>query len=213
MSRFDIGRPQGPLRVTVELAGAGHHPGAAILADDRWPPDIEGWVDLTEGLAMPARAGGRESTVRIQAPDLVEAAQRSAHVRTAAESAGGPATVSVLVEIAVMIARDAPAARDRLARLDAYLEQPWIPDSLSYVGTPTGLAGLLTDLHSVGVADGVVLQPMLLPEVLEHIAFDTLPRLESAGVPMSGTQLGLLRRLGLRRGDPVAHDHSESLPA
>jgi hypothetical protein len=87
--------------------------------------------------------------VRVRAVDL-----RGVTHRAAAARADHPGAV-VMVDIDVMIAEDAHSARDTLA--DAGQARS---DTLLYVGTPTGLAGLIADIHALGIADGAVLLPV-----------------------------------------------------
>ena len=108
--------------------------------------------------------------VRVQAPDLRRVAAATAAVREAQPR------VSVLVDIYVAIAGDAHIARTVLAATGG----AGAAQSLLYVGTPTGLAGLITDIHALGLADGAVLIP-LLPGVGELIAGEVMPALRSLG--------------------------------
>ncbi|MBY4130783.1 hypothetical protein HQO83_20525 [Rhodococcus fascians] len=93
--------------------------------------------------------------VRIQASDLREAQQQRARLRADAvergESADGTA---VFLDLEIHIAADARTARREFAALDA----PTSPASIRYVGTPSGLASLISDVTAADVADGVTLQ-------------------------------------------------------
>ena len=93
--------------------------------------------------------------VRIQASDLREAQQQRARLRAEAvergESADGTA---VFLDLEIHIAADARTARREFAALDA----PSSPASIRYVGTPSGLASLISDVTAADVADGVTLQ-------------------------------------------------------
>ncbi|OZC84591.1 hypothetical protein CH254_19355 [Rhodococcus sp. 06-412-2C] len=93
--------------------------------------------------------------VRIQASDLREAQQQRARLRAEAvergESADGTA---VFLDLEIHIAADARTARREFAGLDA----PISPSSIRYVGTPSGLASLISDVTAADVADGVTLQ-------------------------------------------------------
>ena len=96
--------------------------------------------------------------VRIQASDLREAQQQRARLRAEAvergESADGTA---VFLDLEIHIAADARTARREFAGLDA----PTSPSSIRYVGTPSGLASLISDVtaaDAADVADGVTLQ-------------------------------------------------------
>lgn len=92
-----------------------------------------------------------DEVVRIQAVDLRHAAQQTAAQREER------ADCTVLVDIEVAIAPRAHDARDALAAADQTGRAP----TLLYVGTPSGLAGLITDMHALGIADGAVLIPIL----------------------------------------------------
>ncbi|WP_328440164.1 hypothetical protein [Nocardia puris] len=118
----------------------------------------------------------------------------------------GPDDVDVLVDIEVMIATDAPTARRRLAELDSVADGTWRPQTLHYVGTPIGLARLIADIHVVGIADGVTLLPLSLPDVLGHITFETIPWLESLGARICPRGIRMLRE---RSVNPLA---ATSLP-
>ncbi|MBV7707040.1 hypothetical protein [Nocardia nova] len=194
MSRWIIGaRP--PLHVALELANAGHH---AAVASDGHTTEPDEWLNLTSTDPHRRRP---PSIVRIQAPDLAAAQQQTARIRAAATGEGYDSSdVIVLVDVEVMVAYDAPTARRELTRLDGHLTAPSVPASLRYVGTPNGLAGLVADIHAVHVADGVTLRPLINSEVLAHIAFRTLPWLESIGVPLSPQQVAAVRRRALRSG-------------
>ncbi|MCV7154895.1 hypothetical protein [Mycolicibacterium pyrenivorans] len=113
--------------------------------------------------------------VRVRGRDLREVAQRAATAREQHPD------VDVLVDIDVMIAPTAPAARELLASVTSCQSS----DTLLYVGTPAGLAGLVSDLHALGIADGAVLLP-LLPVVIELIEKVVLPHLNSLGVNRFG---------------------------
>ncbi len=88
--------------------------------------------------------------------------------------------VSVFVDIEVIIDRDARSARLALAALDARLTTPRTPDSLRYIGTASGLAGLIVDIHVLGIADGVALLPLVEPDGQERIVNGVLPLLLGA---------------------------------
>jgi hypothetical protein len=177
-------RDRTPVRVAIELAGAGHHPGV-----DGPTAAPAGWWDLSAATG-PA---GSASIVRIRATDLIMAAQQTARIKAGAGREGrDPADVTVLVDLEVMIADDAGIARGILAGLDSRVAGP--PASVRYVGTPAGLAGLIADIHTVHVADGVTLLPLVTSQVLAHIMFGTVPELEAAGVPLAAEPVATLRR-------------------
>lgn len=181
------------LHVAVELSGAGHHPAAAAHTEFRVPLGLtDFWVDLTEPpapnppldlLSVPA------GVARVRAHDLREAQLRRERIRTEAAGEGrDPDTVTVLLDVEVLLADDHRSARRELAQLDA--GAPRVPDSISYVGTAAGLAGLIADLAAAGVADGVTLLPLVLPRVLDRVVDDVLPILRDRGLARPSPLLG-----------------------
>jgi hypothetical protein len=118
-----------------------------------------------------------DGAIRVRAVDLRALGHQTAVAR--AEHPGAP----VLVDIDVVISDQAQAARALLARFG-----PKRGDTLLYVGTPAGLAGLITDIHSLGIADGAVLLPMTGAGILDLIYDDVLPRLSTTGPVPSGVR-------------------------
>ena len=154
-------------------------------------------VDSDASLAV---AAGRADVVRVAAPHIEAAGAERARVRRAVRAAGrDPDDVTVLLDVEVLTAPTAAQARAEVAQLEAWA--PHTPRSLSYTGTPDGLAGLLHDLQAVGAADGVTLVPLTLPSGLAQITRQVLPRLREQGViaavPPAGTTLR--ERFGLTR--------------
>jgi alkanesulfonate monooxygenase SsuD/methylene tetrahydromethanopterin reductase-like flavin-dependent oxidoreductase (luciferase family) len=107
--------------------------------------------------------------VRVRGADLRLIAHNAASARE--EHPG----MDVLVDIAVMI--DASAAKAR-HWMDTKRFEP-STDTLTYVGTPAGLAGLVTDIHALGICDGAVLQP-LHPRIVDVIRRRVIPELRSS---------------------------------
>lgn len=106
--------------------------------------------------------------VRVRGADLGEVARRAAAARRSNPDS------DVVVDIEFVIAPDARSAR-ALSTVD--------PDStadqtLFYVGTPAGLAGLIADIHALGIADGAVLIPRAAG-VAELIGAAVLPVLST----------------------------------
>lgn len=128
-----------------------HGPARIGVADD-----FGTWVDPSGGC------------VRIRGVDLREVAHRASTVRRAEPA------VDVLVDIDVVIDESAAGARERL-RASGLVPSG---DTLVYIGTPAGLAGLVADIHALGITDGAVLRP-LLPEVAEVIRRQVLPILQT----------------------------------
>lgn len=116
--------------------------------------------------------------VRIQASDLREAQQQRARLRAEAVERGESAdSTAVFLDLEIHIAADARTARREFAGLDA----PICPSSIRYVGTPSGLASLISDVTAADVADGVTL--------LVHDDVDRQATFLSSGVlPLLGSR-------------------------
>jgi len=109
---------------------------------------------------------GSDNVLRIQAVDLRDLANKAAAARE-----DSPHAV-VVVDIDVMIAQDIRTARAALR--DSGYE---CGDRMVYVGTAAGLAGLVADIHALGIADGAVLVPVAGDGVLELIRDVVVPEL------------------------------------
>lgn len=168
------------LRIAAELNGHGHHP--ALSIDPRAGRPESRWVDLrrADGGGLPH---DHATIVRIQAADMAQAHRERARRRAEIQAKGGdPDAIAVLVDIAVLIAPEARTAREELRTLDSMLPGPRPRESLEYIGTPIGLAGLIADLYVVGVVDGVTLLPMSEPAVVDQIVNESLPWLTLRGI-------------------------------
>ena len=88
-------------------------------------------------------------SVRIQAADLREAARKAEAARADLVSRGADSTVYLDIEVVID-----PSAAAAFRVDDA--RRPTSP-SVRYVGTPRGLAGLISDVQRLGIADGVCL--------------------------------------------------------
>nr|WP_314142596.1 hypothetical protein [uncultured Rhodococcus sp.] len=130
-----------------------------------------GWTELT----VPPDG----AVVHIQASDLRESQQHRARVRAEAVDRGESAdSTAVFLDLEIHIAADARTARREFAALDA----PTGPASIRYVGTPSGLASLISDVTAAEVADGVTLT--VLGDVARQsvlITGEVLPLLGSRG--------------------------------
>ena len=171
MTDFDIARTS-PLRLGIELSAT------------------QPWIEVT------AQRGGSDAPLRVQASDLRDAYQKVANVRAEVGD-----EVPTMLDVDVMIAQDSRSARTSLAILESALRTVRRPTSMLYVGTPNGLAGLIADIHTLGIADGLILRPLLLPGVLVHILDEVVPALYPAGLRPSDDALELLRRVSWRQSD------------
>ncbi|MFD4183513.1 hypothetical protein [Rhodococcus sp. NPDC058514] len=191
-----------PLHVAVELSGAGHHPESAVHTDFRIPIGLtDYWVDLTASADPGAQldlAAVPGAVVRIRAHDLREAQQQRDRIRADAAADGrDPDSVTVLLDVEVLLGDDSRSARRELAQLDGDLGGVRVPDSIAYVGTASGLAGLIADISAAGVADGVTLLPLVLPRVLDRVVDEVLPSLHERGLTRPSAALGeVLGRFG-----------------
>ncbi|OSC32266.1 hypothetical protein B8W69_00205 [Mycobacterium vulneris] len=106
---------------------------------------------------------------RVRASDLRRLAREVAAVRV--EYPGR----DVVADIHVVIADEAQAARAALAEAG---KSPPV-DTLFYVGTASGLAGLVADLYALGITDGAMLIPLLGSGVVEFLRREVLPELQT----------------------------------
>jgi alkanesulfonate monooxygenase SsuD/methylene tetrahydromethanopterin reductase-like flavin-dependent oxidoreductase (luciferase family) len=104
--------------------------------------------------------------VRVRGMGLRQVARRASAVR--AERPG----IDVLVDIDVVIANDAASALADAAGLPD-------TDTLRYVGTPCGLAGLIADLHALAITDGAILIPVVHHDHIDWLRDRILPELHS----------------------------------
>lgn len=95
----------------------------------------ETWRELTSG---------PEPVVRVAAGDLQQAQRTRARLR------GEDGEVAVILDVTVAVAGDVRAAYASLGRDQA-------ARGVRYAGTMRGLAGLIADIETAGVADGVTL--------------------------------------------------------
>jgi hypothetical protein len=116
--------------------------------------DQADWHELT---------GGGQQTVRVAAADLQQAQRARARIRAADD-------VAVILDVTVSVAGDYRSARNALG---ADLS------SVQYAGTVDGLAGLLTDIETAGVADGVTLISASPRQDLRELGRDVLARMAS----------------------------------
>jgi alkanesulfonate monooxygenase SsuD/methylene tetrahydromethanopterin reductase-like flavin-dependent oxidoreductase (luciferase family) len=114
-------------------------------------------IDLTQsrplriGVAVGDQVlwGNDTAAERIRGVDLSDIARKAASVRR------NQPDVDVVADIDVVIAVEACAAR-AILNLDA---DETGDSTLLYVGTPPGLASLISDIHALGITDGAVLIP------------------------------------------------------
>jgi hypothetical protein len=105
--------------------------------------------------------------VRVRAEDLRGLAHRVTAVRQQHPGC------DVVVDIDVVIAGEARWARAALAKAGGAPNH----GTLLYVGTATGLAGLVADLYALGMTDGAMLIPLIGEDVPALIRDEVLPEL------------------------------------
>ncbi|MHA3019038.1 hypothetical protein ACXPWS_02075 [Mycobacterium sp. BMJ-28] len=116
----------------------------------------DAWSELTSGA---------EPAVRVVAADLGQARRARARLR------GGPERVAVILDIEVAVDGDVRAA---FASLDGKTV------GVRYAGTIDGLAGLIADIETAEVADGVTLVAASAQD-LRGLGEDVLRRLTERG--------------------------------
>ncbi|MFC0449208.1 hypothetical protein [Rhodococcus jostii] len=120
---------------------------------DRAVPDLSGteWHELTNSDRVP---------IRVSAADLRHAKSIRETYRSEMECSGkDPDSISVIVDISVLVEREARDARRAVNAL-ATDEHPMDTGSLTYIGTESGLRGLLDDIQAAGVADGITISSL-----------------------------------------------------
>lgn len=130
-----------------------------FVADDRL---ADGVSELTDG---------DQQIVRVAAPDLQQARRVRARIRAADD-------VAVILDITVAVAGDFRSAQRVLGPLDDVDAQ-----TVHYAGTVDGLAGLIADIATAGVADGVTLIPAASQQDVARVGRDVLGRLGSLEQP------------------------------
>ncbi|MGI5225033.1 LLM class flavin-dependent oxidoreductase [Actinoallomurus sp. CA-142502] len=110
-----------------------------------------------------------------------EAAEIIVRVREAETTVGRLGDpLKVFADVLVFLDDDAPAARDRKARLDALDGAPLASDALVFTGSPGELADLLLEWRDAGV-EGFRLRPAVLPYDLAGITRGLAPELRRRG--------------------------------
>ena len=115
------------------------------------------WSELTDG---------DQRTVRVTASDLQQARRARTRIRARGED------VAVILDITVAVAGDFRSARSALGQAD---------HTVHYAGTVDGLAGLISDIASADVADGVTLIPASPRQDLRSVGLEVLDWLAIRG--------------------------------
>ena len=120
------------------------------------------WDELTDGA---------RDAVRVSAPELPPARRARARIRAGADD------VAVILDVTVAVGADFGAARTAF-RPDADGD-----GTVRYAGTLDGLAGLIADIETADVADGVTLLAAAPRQDLRALGRDVLARLALRGQP------------------------------
>ena len=126
-----------------------------------------------------------------------DAAQAAAIVAEIREAGGD--RVHVFADLVVFLGPTVAAAAERKARLDELAGYAYTSDATVFTGTPAQLAGLLIDWQRAGLS-GFRLRPGAIPDDLEAITRELVPKLQLRGAFRTGYEAGTLRGLlGLPR--------------
>lgn len=107
--------------------------------------------------------------------------------------------VHVFGDLVVFLGPTVTAAAERKARLDELAGYVYTSDATVFTGTPAQLAGLLIEWQRTGLS-GFRLRPGVIPDDLEAITRELVPRLQLRDVFRTGYEAGTLRGLlGLPR--------------
>ncbi|MGP4054540.1 hypothetical protein ACTWP6_06900 [Mycobacterium sp. 4D054] len=112
---------------------------------------------------------GDQQIVRVAAKDLQHARRVRARIRAGADD------VAVILDVTVAVAGDFRSAQQVLGPADS--------GTVHYAGTVDGLAGLIADIASAEVADGVTLIPATPRQDLGTVGRDVLGRLAARDQP------------------------------
>ena len=126
--------------------------------------DHDDWDELTDG---------DRHAVRVAAPDLQQARRARARIQ-----AGGD-DVAVILDVTVAVGADFRSART------AFVAGANGDGTVRYVGTLDGLTGLIADIETAGVADGVTLLAAAPRQDLRALGRDVLARLALRGQPQA----------------------------
>ena len=114
-------------------------------------------------------------TVFIRADDLGQAQSMRTRIRRELGIEGEATSVAVVLELETHIADDARTARKELASSSTGATK-----TVRYVGTSSGLAGLVADIEAASVADAVLIIPVVSSRrqaVCNRISAEVVPLL------------------------------------
>jgi alkanesulfonate monooxygenase SsuD/methylene tetrahydromethanopterin reductase-like flavin-dependent oxidoreductase (luciferase family) len=165
------------------------------------PPQGQPIVAALAHQQVPYELVGRSTDLGFVTPrDTADAARIVAEVRSAQAAAGrAEETVHVFGDLVAFLDDDVATARARRDRLDELAGAEFASDAAVFVGTPSGLADLLTDRAQAGLT-GFRLRPAALPHDLRQVTAGLVPVLQRRGLFRSAYEATTLRGLlGLPR--------------
>ncbi|KGI70087.1 hypothetical protein MJO55_24615 [Mycolicibacterium rufum] len=121
---------------------------------------------LSDDAGVRELTDGDQPIIRVAAPDLQRARRVRARIRSGTED------LAVILDVTVAVAGDFRSARRAFDATDS-------DETIRYAGTVAGLVGLLGDIETAGVADGVTLIPASDGQDLSRIGHDVLRGLAS----------------------------------
>ncbi|KMO83547.1 hypothetical protein EV589_0955 [Mycobacterium sp. BK558] len=124
---------------------------------------------LSDDAGVRELTDGHQPIIRVAAPDLQRARRVRARIRS------GPEDLAVILDVTVAVAGDFRSARSAFDAGDS----ADAGDTIRYAGTVAGLVGLIGDIESAGVADGVTLIAASDRQDLGRIGRDVLRGLAS----------------------------------
>jgi alkanesulfonate monooxygenase SsuD/methylene tetrahydromethanopterin reductase-like flavin-dependent oxidoreductase (luciferase family) len=145
---------------------------------------------------IPYELVGRSADLGFVTPrDAADAARIVGEVRSAQATAGrAEEPVHVFGDLVVFLDDDDATARARRDRLDERAGAEYASDAAVFVGTPSGLADLLTDWAQAGLT-GFRLRPAALPHDLRQVTAGLVPELQRRGLFRSTYEATTLRGL------------------
>lgn len=134
----------------------------------------------THGLTIGSRAipeygdgPQRRRTIRIQATDLKQAQRLAEQIHSDTQCCAADSDyISVLLDVEIVTAQNFMIAFEKFTESPlGRISENELP-CYRYIGTPHGLAGLILDICTTRVADGVVLRPLNCRHENAHVAGD-----------------------------------------
>lgn len=121
---------------------------------------------LSDDAGVRELTDGDQPIIRVAAPDLQRARRVRARIRSGTED------LAVILDVTVAVAGDFRSARRAFDAADS-------DETIRYAGPVAGLVGLLGDIETAGVADGVTLIAASDGQDLSRIGHDVLRGLAS----------------------------------